>query len=186
MSHPLYHAISSKNKFSGEIDDYLPIHNWFDETKKHYPDMRHRALRHHSEAIYSSKTKTFEGIDYCSNECYINFDYIIKVNIPKEFSFESIILECEYNNFNIFVKTELEECSSFLKEIKNDINNQFYSLIEEFEKEGYTFLGNYTDIEILKEEFSLEGNFLTFEIKSFLMRADETEERKIVLNISDI
>ena len=57
MSHPLYHAISSMNKFSGTIDDYLPIHNWFDETKAHYPDMRHRTLRHHSEGIFWCEEK---------------------------------------------------------------------------------------------------------------------------------
>jgi len=52
MSHPLHHAISSQKKWGGESDDYLPIHNWFDETKMHYPDMRHRALRHHAEGIF--------------------------------------------------------------------------------------------------------------------------------------
>jgi hypothetical protein len=52
MSHPLHHAISSQRKHKGHIDDYLPIHNWFDETKAHYPDMRHRALRHHAEGIF--------------------------------------------------------------------------------------------------------------------------------------
>lgn len=52
MSHPLHHAISSVKKHGGQIEDYLPLHNWFDETKAHYPDMRHRALRHHSEGIF--------------------------------------------------------------------------------------------------------------------------------------
>lgn len=52
MSHPLHHAISSQKKHKGKMEDYLPIHNWFDETKAHYPDMRHRALRHHAEGIF--------------------------------------------------------------------------------------------------------------------------------------
>jgi hypothetical protein len=52
MSHPLHHAISSHKQWGGQVDDYLPLHNWFDETKAHYPDMRHRALRHHSEGIF--------------------------------------------------------------------------------------------------------------------------------------
>lgn len=52
MSHPLHHAISSAKQFGGQFEDYLPIHNWFDETKAHYPDMRHRALRHHAEGIF--------------------------------------------------------------------------------------------------------------------------------------
>lgn len=52
MSHPLHHAISSQKKHGGKIEDYLPLHNWFDETKAHFPDMRHRALRHHTEGIF--------------------------------------------------------------------------------------------------------------------------------------
>jgi len=57
MSHPLHHAISSQRKWGGSIDDYLPIHNWFDETKAHYPDMRHRTLRHHAEGIFWCEEK---------------------------------------------------------------------------------------------------------------------------------
>jgi hypothetical protein len=57
MSHPLHHSISSQRKHQGIIEDYLPIHNWFDETKAHYPDMRHRALRHHSEGIFWCEEK---------------------------------------------------------------------------------------------------------------------------------
>jgi len=57
MSHPLYHAISSANKFGGSFNEYLPLHNWFDETKAHYPDMRHRALRHHAEGIFWCEEK---------------------------------------------------------------------------------------------------------------------------------
>jgi hypothetical protein len=52
MSHPLHHSISTQKKWGGHVDDYLPIHNWFDKTKMHYPDMRHRALRHHAEGIF--------------------------------------------------------------------------------------------------------------------------------------
>jgi hypothetical protein len=38
--------------YGGVPDDYLAIHNWFDESKAHLPDVRHRALRHHSEGIF--------------------------------------------------------------------------------------------------------------------------------------
>lgn len=57
MSHPLHHAISSVKKHGGTIEDYLPLHNWFDETKKSYPDMRHRAMRHHAEGIFWAEEK---------------------------------------------------------------------------------------------------------------------------------
>ena len=52
MAHPVKHAESSAKKFGGKPDDYLPIHNWFDESKAFFPDFRHRALRHHAEGIF--------------------------------------------------------------------------------------------------------------------------------------
>ena len=33
MAHPLQHAKSSVLKFGGKEEDYIEIHNWFDETK---------------------------------------------------------------------------------------------------------------------------------------------------------
>jgi hypothetical protein len=55
MAHPLKHAQSSAKKFGGKAEDYLPIHNWFDESKAFLADFRHRALRHHAEGIFLSE-----------------------------------------------------------------------------------------------------------------------------------
>lgn len=52
MAHPYHHAVRSAKLFGGEPEDYLAIHNWFDESKAFLPDIRHRALRHHSEGIF--------------------------------------------------------------------------------------------------------------------------------------
>jgi hypothetical protein len=52
MAHPLKHAESSARKFGGKPEDYLAIHNWFDESKAFLADFRHRALRHHAEGIF--------------------------------------------------------------------------------------------------------------------------------------
>lgn len=49
---PYHHALSSVRKWGGQVDDYLPIHNWFDSSKAHLADCRHRALYHHSEGIF--------------------------------------------------------------------------------------------------------------------------------------
>lgn len=51
---PLIHAKLSVSKYGGAIEDYLPIHEWFDQTKAHVPDMRHRAILHSSFGIYLS------------------------------------------------------------------------------------------------------------------------------------
>jgi hypothetical protein len=55
MAHPLVHAESSAKKFGGKPEDYLAIHNWFDESKAHFADFRHRALRHHTEGIFMAE-----------------------------------------------------------------------------------------------------------------------------------
>ncbi|QDT14028.1 DUF6915 family protein [Alienimonas californiensis] len=52
MAHPFHHAERSARLFGGVADDYLELHSWFDESKAHLPDLRHRALRHHSEGIF--------------------------------------------------------------------------------------------------------------------------------------
>jgi hypothetical protein len=52
VAHPWHHALRSAKLFGGKPEDYLPIHDWFDETKAHLADLRHRALRHHSEGIF--------------------------------------------------------------------------------------------------------------------------------------
>jgi hypothetical protein len=52
VAHPLKHAQSSARKFGGKAEDYLAIHQWFDESKAFLADFRHRALRHHAEGIF--------------------------------------------------------------------------------------------------------------------------------------
>jgi len=56
MAHPLYHAESSARKYGGKPEDYLPLHNWFDQSKSYHADFRHRALRHHAEGIFLCET----------------------------------------------------------------------------------------------------------------------------------
>ena len=46
-----HHCKSSVRYFGGIEDDYWHIHDWFDQTKDHYGDIRHRALRHHTLGI---------------------------------------------------------------------------------------------------------------------------------------
>ena len=55
MAHPYHHALSSVQKWGGCVEDYQPIHDWFDESKAHMADFRHRALRHHTEGIFMAE-----------------------------------------------------------------------------------------------------------------------------------
>lgn len=55
MSHPNIHAKNSTRKFGGKPEDYIEVHMWFDQSKEHMADMRHRALRHHTAGIYEAE-----------------------------------------------------------------------------------------------------------------------------------
>jgi hypothetical protein len=52
MGHPYHHAPSSVRKWGGAVDNHLPLHQSFDESKAITADFRHRALRHHAEGIF--------------------------------------------------------------------------------------------------------------------------------------
>jgi len=56
MAHPYHHSLSSVKYWGGTVEDYIPIHGWFDESKKIIADFRHRALRHHAEGIFMAET----------------------------------------------------------------------------------------------------------------------------------
>ena len=43
MAHPYHHAVSSVRKWGGRVEDYQAIHDWFDASKAHLADFRHRA-----------------------------------------------------------------------------------------------------------------------------------------------
>lgn len=52
MAHPYYHARSSARRHGGVPEDYLPIHRWFDSTKSHLADARHRLWLHNTFGIF--------------------------------------------------------------------------------------------------------------------------------------
>jgi hypothetical protein len=49
---PLQHAKISAKKHGGKWEDYIDIHEFFDQTKAQIPDMRHRAILHNSMGIF--------------------------------------------------------------------------------------------------------------------------------------
>jgi len=49
---PLLHAKISAKKFGGIPADYIDIHNWFDQTKAHIADSRHRLVLHNAFGIF--------------------------------------------------------------------------------------------------------------------------------------
>lgn len=49
---PYVHCELSVRKYGGQIADYLPIHDFFDQTKAHHADMRHRMILHNAWGIF--------------------------------------------------------------------------------------------------------------------------------------
>ncbi len=49
---PFDHAQLSVKKYGGMDSDYQKIHDFFDQTKAHHADMRHRAILHNSWGIF--------------------------------------------------------------------------------------------------------------------------------------
>jgi hypothetical protein len=49
---PYQHGVNSVRRWGGTTEDYQKIHDFLDESKAHFPDMRHRALLHNSFGIY--------------------------------------------------------------------------------------------------------------------------------------
>lgn len=49
---PWVHAQNSAKRWGGKPEDFLPIHEWFDQTKAAHADMRHRAILHNAMGIY--------------------------------------------------------------------------------------------------------------------------------------
>lgn len=49
---PYIHAKNSVKRYGGKIEDYMPIHDFFDSTKSAWADVRHRAVLHSTFGIY--------------------------------------------------------------------------------------------------------------------------------------
>lgn len=49
---PYLHSLISVKKFGGQCQDYQKLHDWFDQTKAHIPDLRHRTILHNSFGIF--------------------------------------------------------------------------------------------------------------------------------------
>lgn len=49
---PYIHAQISARRYGGLPEDYMAIHEWFDQTKSVIADVRHRAILHSAFGIY--------------------------------------------------------------------------------------------------------------------------------------
>lgn len=52
MSHCYFHSLSSVKKFGGVWSDYIELHSFFDSTKAHITDNKHRMVLHNGFGIF--------------------------------------------------------------------------------------------------------------------------------------
>lgn len=86
MANPWHHAVSSARRFGGVPEDYLEIHRWFDASKAHLADFRHRALRHHAEGIFECE-RQFGVTVVNSNERHIPVRWVGEQHVKEDLGF---------------------------------------------------------------------------------------------------
>ena len=96
MAHPYHHAVSSAKRFGGQTDDYLALHSWFDATKAHLADARHRVLRHHSFGIFIAE-QIFGVTLTNSSGNRIPVRAVAEQHVQEDFSFIPSVAQCLQN-----------------------------------------------------------------------------------------
>jgi hypothetical protein len=93
MAHPYHHALSSVKRFGGGVDDYLELNHWFDATKAHVADARHRLLRHHSFGIFLAEQK-FGTTLLTSSGRTVPVRPVAEQHVQEDFSFIPSVSQC--------------------------------------------------------------------------------------------
>ena len=93
MAHPYHHAVSSAKRFGGQPEDYLALHSWFDATKAHLADARHRVLRHHSFGIFVAEQKFGVTLTNSSGN-RIPTRAVGEQHVQEDFSFIPSVQQC--------------------------------------------------------------------------------------------
>lgn len=93
MSNPLVHAERSAKKWGGRADDYLAIHQWFDATKGHLSDVRHRLMLHNSFGILLAEQVFGAAITNADGRRVFVRDIGIQ-HVVEDFGFVPTLAEC--------------------------------------------------------------------------------------------
>lgn len=90
MANPWHHSVSSVRKWGGVPEDYIEVHTWFDASKEHVADFRHRALRHHTQGIFECErtfgnTITLSTCQRCGKTEENGAHYLAILSLENEF-----------------------------------------------------------------------------------------------------
>lgn len=86
MADSYHHAVSSAKKWGGVPEDYIKIHQWFDGSKAHICDFRHRMLRHHAEGI-AQAVELFGPVIETSHGRKVPVRWVGEQHVKEDFGF---------------------------------------------------------------------------------------------------
>jgi hypothetical protein len=120
---PMLHSQSSAKKYGGNPDDYIDIHQWFDDSKAYFPDNRHRALRHHTQGIFEAE-RVFGKIIVNSEGKQVSVRDIGEQHVLEDLGFIPTL--CDYLQFleyQDWMHGKGEPPSISTKKVSNKINS---------------------------------------------------------------
>jgi hypothetical protein len=85
MANPLKHSQSSVKLWGGKVEDYLPLHNKMDSSKKYFSDNRHRALTHNMFFIFEVMIPIFGEYITNSSDRVVSVKDICEWHILEDF-----------------------------------------------------------------------------------------------------
>ena len=68
MATAYHHSLASVRRWGGTVEDFMPLHEWLDDSKRYMGDFRHRALRHHAEGIFALEERFGRTITLSTGE----------------------------------------------------------------------------------------------------------------------
>ncbi|GCE47915.1 hypothetical protein EI42_05003 [Thermosporothrix hazakensis] len=94
MVHALYHARSSARQFGGSESDYLPLHQFLDQTKAYVPGSLHRLVLHNTFGI--QLCEEVYGVEWQrpSDGKLIATRLLVQQHINEDFGFVPTLSEC--------------------------------------------------------------------------------------------
>ena len=146
-------------------------------------------------AIYDVPTKTFQGTDYFGEDGNDVIDTTIIINVPKKLWFDTLHVECEGNydetpnmSIQFIVKNGFltQEHSDFCSNLEEVLKDDFDALFSTYESTDSCEFRGCNDSWILERKDGIEeDDMLVFKITAVEISTIDTEERNIVLELTD-
>jgi hypothetical protein len=144
------------------------------------------------DATYNATEKAFVGTDYYSEDETYNFDYLIKITVPKDLWFES--LECNMEDEDPTINVAFSIRNGFLtdrhtqvaEQIKKSLKEQVEQGISAYNQLEYTteYRNIWQNDVINRSEFKEEGDNLVAYIEELSIGTCDTDEKEIYLELT--